>query len=209
MDLGRCARHILFLLVLALPMAGCGQEEAVQDEAPGPVRALGAETAPVTIIDYSSLTCPHCAKFHVEILPELKKKYIDTGKVRLVYRNFPLDNVAHKAAMLASCAPEGKYFDFLDLLFSRQRQWAGSDNPREALASLGQMAGIDRKGFDACIADADLGDLILKERLYGEETYEIRSTPTFIIDGKNHVGALSIEDFDAILEPLLSGSETN
>ena len=212
-DRWRCIRHILFFLVLALPLAGCdsgnGSGRTAQDQAPGPVRALGAEDAPVTIIDYSSLTCPHCAKFHNETLPALKKKYIETGKVRLVYRNFPLDNVAHKAAMLVSCAPEGKYFQLLDILFARQRNWATSENPRAALANLGKMTGIDEKRFDACMNDTDLGSLILEERLYGEKTYEIQSTPTFIIHGENHVGVLPIEDFDAILAPLLSEAGAN
>ena len=207
----RRIRHMLFFLVLALPLAGCdsGSDGAVQDQAPGPVRALGAEDAPVTIIDYSSLTSPHCAKFHNDILPALKEKYIATGKVRLVYRNFPLDNVAHKAAMLVSCAPEGKYFQLLDILFARQRNWAASENPREALAKLGKMTGIDEKRFEACINDADLANLILEERLYGQETYKIQSTPTFIIHGETHVGALPIEDFDGILAPLLSGTGAN
>ncbi|MCE2509790.1 MAG: DsbA family protein [Alphaproteobacteria bacterium] len=211
-DLGRLARHILFFLALVLPVAACDSESGTNgtmDQAPGPVRALGAEDAPVTIIDYSSLTCPHCAQFHTDILPELKKKYIDTGKVRLVYRNFPLDNVAHKAAMLVSCAPEGKYFQLLDLLFARQRQWATSEDPRSALMNLGKMVGIDERRFDACINDTELGNLILEERVYGDKTYKIRSTPTFVIRGENHVGALPIEDFDAILAPLLSESGAN
>ena len=207
----RCFRHILFFIVFALLLAGCdsGPGNGTEDQAPGPVRALGIKDAPVTIIDYSSLTCQHCAKFHNETLPTLKEKYIETGKVRLVYRNFPLDNVAHKAAMLASCSPEGKYFQLLDILFARQHNWATSKNPREALAKIGKVAGINEKRFDACINDADLSNLILEERLYGEKTYMIQSTPTLIIQGENHTGALTIEDLDSILAPILSGMEKN
>ncbi len=209
----RIFRHILFLGLLVLPIYGCDTKEtasgAAMDAAPGPVRAMGSASAPVTIIDYSSLTCPHCAKFHIETLPVLKANYIDTGKVRFLYRNFPLDGVAHKAAMLASCTSDDKYFQFLDVLFARQRKWAGSNDPRTELMNLGKMAGIDEKSFDACMKNSELADSILEERLYGEKTYEISSTPTLIIQGKKHVGALAPEDIDALLAPLLKEAEGN
>lgn len=204
---------MLFGLFFVLPLYGCdskdGADGAAMDAAPGPVRAIGSKQAPVTILDYSSLTCSHCAKFHIETLPQLKAKYIDTGKVRLIYRNFPLDGTAHRAAMLASCTTDDKYFQFLDLLFGRQRQWAGSSDPRAALMTFGKMAGVDEKSFEACMKNKELGDAILKERLYGEATYEISSTPTLIIQGKKHVGAASMEEISAILDPLLKEAEGN
>lgn len=214
--LRRAIRHILFFTVLILPVYGCDSGDGARgdaggtiDAAPGPVHALGSETAPVTILDYSSLTCSHCARFHIEILPLLKAKYIDTGKVRFIYRNFPLDNTAHKAAMLAGCTSEEKYFPFLDMLFARQRQWAGSNDPRTELMNLGKMAGIDAKSFAACMQNTALGDAILEERIYGEKEYEITSTPTLIIQGEKYVGAASLEDLDAILAPLLKEAEGN
>ncbi len=212
----RAIRHILFFVVLVLPVYGCDSEDGTRarttgtvDAAPGPVHALGSADAPVTIVDYSSLTCSHCAMFHIEVLPLLKKKYIDTGKVRFIYRNFPLDNVAHKAAMLAGCASEEKYFPLLDMLFARQRQWAASSDPRTELMNLGKMAGIDAKSFAACMQNTALGDTILEERIYGEKEYEIRSTPTLIIQGEKHVGAASLEALDEILAPLLKAAEGN
>ncbi|MEW5704525.1 MAG: DsbA family protein [Pseudomonadota bacterium] len=205
----RFFRHILFFSLLLLTAYGCGKtdEEATFDASRLPTRLLGNPEAAVTIVVFASLTCPHCAKFEVETLPLLKAKYIDTGKVRLLYRNFPLDNLAHKAAMLADCTPKDNYFNFLTLLFSRQRSWAESADPRAALASLAKMVGMDEKTYDACLNDSTLADTILKERLYGEKAYKVRSTPTFIIDGEKHVGDMLIEDFDKILAPLLKKAE--
>lgn len=164
---------------------------------------LGEEDAPVTIIEYASLTCGHCAQFHLATLPALKTSYIEPGKVKLVFREFPLDGLALRASMLARCAGETRYFPMLSMLYSQLPQWAGAEDPMAALARLAKYAGISQEEFDACMANEDLLADILERRLKAEREFGIESTPTFIIDGKKYVGALPFEQFQEILDPLL------
>lgn len=169
-------------------------------------QALGAPGAPVTIIEYSSLTCPHCAHFHTDILPALKERYIVPGKVRMIYRDFPLDQNALAAAALAHCAGTERYFSFLDVLFQTQSTWARAADPIAALKQLGKLGGLDDAQMDACLADQELSDGILRIRLEGQNAHEISSTPSFIIDGKTYPGARDIDEFSALIDPLLDGS---
>jgi protein-disulfide isomerase len=177
---------------------------------PQPARAadlgepsIGDPAAPVTIIEYSSMTCPHCAAFHADTLPELKTRYIDTGKVRLVLRDFPLDKNALSAAVLAHCAGPERHPQFTEVFFAQQSNWARSDNPVQALKQLAQLGGLSQAEADACLADKDLETAILKAQLEGQEKFDIRSTPSFIIDGKTYAGGQSIEKFAEIIDPLL------
>ncbi len=166
-------------------------------------RVLGEESARVTIVEYSSLTCPHCAQFHAEGYRHLKSAYIDTGKVKLVFRDFPLDGLALRAAALAECVPAGRYFPFLQLLFEGQGSWARSDNPLAELLRLGQLAGLSQERANKCLRDEAGLEKIIQERLTGQEQYQIDSTPSFIIDGRKHPGALTADELDEILAPLL------
>lgn len=169
-------------------------------------QALGDPGAPVTIIEYSSLTCPHCAHFHIDILPQLKERYIVPGKVRMIYRDFPLDENALAAAALAHCAGTDRYFSFLDVLFQTQSTWARADDPIAALKQIGKLGGLDDAQMDACLADKELSDGILRVRLDGQNAHEISSTPSFIIGGKTYPGARDIDEFSALIDPLLDGS---
>jgi protein-disulfide isomerase len=147
---------------------------------------LGQANAPVTVIEYASMTCPHCAMFHSEELPKLKQEYIDTGKVRLVFREFPLDGLALEAAKLARCAGPDRYFAMLDALFRQQMVWARPADKAAPLAELQRTAravGIGEDAFRACSADKELGDEILARRLEGDQKHQIRSTPGFVING--------------------------
>ena len=166
---------------------------------------LGAAEAPVTIIEYASMTCPHCADFHNNTFPDLKAAYIDTGKVRLIYREFPLDPLALRAAMLARCAGPKLFFAFIEVLFQKQSAWARADDPIAALAKLGRIGGIGRQRFDMCMSDQELATSILKTRLDGSQELEVDSTPTFIINGKRHRTSMDFEQFQRILEPILGG----
>jgi protein-disulfide isomerase len=168
--------------------------------------ALGDPNAPVTIIEYASLTCPHCAEFHEEVLPQLKERYIAPGKVRMIYRDFPLDQRALAAASLAHCAGPERYFGFLDVLFQTQENWARADDYLVALKRLGKLGGLTEAEMDACLADEELTNRILQTRLDAQNQHEISSTPTFIIDGKAYSGARDIEEFGALIDPLLDGS---
>ena len=164
---------------------------------------LGAAEAPVTIIEYASMTCPHCATFHNNTFPKLKTTYIDTGKVRLIYREFPLDALALRAAMLARCAGPKRFFAFIEVLFQQQSNWARADDPTAALSKLGRIGGIGQQSFNNCISDEKLATSILKTRLDGSQEFGVDSTPFFIINGKKHRSALDIGQLDSILKPLL------
>jgi protein-disulfide isomerase len=176
-----------------------GQSSAAEPQE----QAIGSPDAPVTIIEYASLTCPHCAHFHTDVLPELKERYIATGKVRLIYRDFPLDQRALAAAALAHCAGPERYFGFLDVLFQTQESWARADDFLGALKTLGKLGGLADQQMDACFADEQLTDRILQTRLDAQSQYEVSSTPTFVIDGKTHTGVRDIDEFAGLIDPLL------
>lgn len=168
-------------------------DEAIQE------RVLGDPNAPVTIIEFSSLTCPHCAGFHEEKLPAIKEKYIDTGKVKLVYRDFPWDQAAAAAAVLARCAPADRYFKFLDALFLNQAKWA-TDNPIAGLTRLGKMGGVSEEKFRACLNEGKIMDDIVNSRMTGAKEFEINSTPTFIVNGEDKIeGNVDLEEFEEVI----------
>ncbi len=179
-----------------------GQSSAAEPQE----EAIGDPSAPVTIIEYASLTCPHCAHFHKEVLPLLKERYIAPGKVRLIFRDFPLDQRALSAAVLAHCAGPERYFGFLDVLFQTQESWARGDDYLAALKRLGKLGGLTDQQMDACFADQDLANRILQSRLDAQSQHEVSSTPTFIIGGKAYAGARDIDEFASLIDPLLQKS---
>jgi protein-disulfide isomerase len=166
--------------------------------------ALGNEKAPVTIIEYASMTCPHCAHFAEATYPELKKKYIDTGKVRFIFREFPLDQLAAAGSMLARCAGPDKYFPLIETLFAQQREWV-VQKPLEPLMAIAKQAGFTQDSFQACLKNQQVLDGIEKTRDKAAEKFGVNSTPTFFINGKRFAGALSIEELDKELAPYLKG----
>ena len=167
-------------------------------------RILGKADAPVTIIEYASLTCPHCAAFERDTLPKLKAEWIDSGKAKLVYRDFPLDGSAVKAAVLARCAPPDKFYGFIDVLFSSQESWARNPDPTSGLARIAKLGGMSEDQFHACMADNALQDRVLASRLTAEKEYKVESTPTFFINGTKLTGALPYEQFDEALKKAAS-----
>jgi len=169
-------------------------------------RILGKPEAPITIIEYASLTCPHCARFHKETLPRLKSTYIDTGKVKLVYRDFPFDGLALRAAALARCAPSDRYFAVIETLFQQQDNWTRAKDPLVALGNLGKLAGLSQASVDACFQDTRLLDTITQARIDGEKTHGVNSTPTFIIGDKKISGAEPFETFEKLLKSLPGGA---
>lgn len=164
---------------------------------------LGSPDAKVTIVEYASLTCPHCAAFHVNTLPAVKAEYIEKGLVKLVYRDFPLDGLALRASMMAQCAGPDRYFGFLDLLFSRQQVWATAKDPLEGLAAIGKIGGMSDEQFKACLTDKSVEQAVLSDALEGEKTYAVRSTPTIFIDGTRYSN-MSIEQMRGILDPIIA-----
>lgn len=162
-------------------------------------RILGNPNAPITIIEYASLTCPHCAHFADDVLPELRKKWIDTGKAKLVLRDFPLDEEALRAAMIARCAPPDRFYAFVDTFFAAQPKWATAQDYREALARLAMLGGMGKNEFDKCLADTALESKIVEERLIASKELDVNSTPTFFINGTKFAGAPTVEEFDKVL----------
>lgn len=164
---------------------------------------IGKADAPVTLIEYASLTCPHCASFHNQVLPTVKKEYIDTGKVRMVYRDFPLDQLALTGSMLARCAGPDRYHSFINAMFLQQETWSRSNNPLTALSKLARLGGMSQQDFEACLKKQDVADAVLKQRIDGQKAFEISSTPTIIINGQKFSGGLTLDQFRAVVDPMI------
>jgi len=190
-----------------LARAASAQPQTVSTEelmSPGPLpdHVVGAAEAPVTIVEYASMTCPHCADFHNKTYPELKKRYIDTGKVRFIFREFPLDPLAAAGFMLARCAGEGKYYPMIETLFHQQKTWA-VQKPIPPLLAIAKQAGFTQQSFEQCLANQKLLDDIEKVRERAASKFGVTSTPTFFINGERAAGALSIEDLEKKIQPYL------
>lgn len=180
----------------ALAAAGdAAKELAVQPSD----RILGKADAPITIIEYASLTCPHCAHFDVTVLPKLKEKWIDTGKAKLILRDYPLDEPALRAAMVARCAPADRFYPLIDTFFAQQEQWVTSRDYRAGLEKLVKLGGMSEKEFKACISDKKLEDQVAQSRLTASQQLGVDATPTFFINGKKFDGAPTVEAFDQAL----------
>ena len=151
---------------------------------------LGDPKAPITMIEYASLTCPHCAHFSVVVLPEVKKKWIDTGKVKLIYRDYPLDQTALKAAQLAECAGKDRYFGVIDMIFETQQKWATASDPLGELGKSLRIAGMSENDVKACLANDAVLNAVLADSK-GGETLGVNSTPTIFINGEQFKGARS------------------
>jgi protein-disulfide isomerase len=194
-------RQILVVLgVLALLAGGPAAADVAPTEEAVKEMVLGQAEAPVTVIEYSSMTCPHCADFHNQTLPTIKKEYIDTGKVRLISRDFPLDGLALAATMVARCAGPKRYFGLIEIMFRSQDTWARSANPRLELIALARFAGLSEKDVDACFDNAALLKAIQDGARRGREEFKVDSTPTFFVDGEMISGAMPIEDFRKVLD---------
>jgi len=168
---------------------------------------LGSDKAPVTIIEYASMTCPHCAHFSENTFPELQKRYIDTGKVRFIFREFPLDALAAAGFMLARCAgkdDKDKYFALIDTLFRQQRQWA-VEKPLPPLLAIAKQAGFTEQSFNTCLANQQVLDGIESIRQRAVDKFKVQSTPTFFINGTSYPGALSIDEMAKVIDPYLKG----
>jgi len=169
-------------------------------------RILGNPDAPITIVEYASLTCPHCAHFTNDVLPELKKKWIDTGKAKLVLRDYPLDEPALRAAMIARCAPPDRFYAYTDMFFGAQDKWVTARDYRDALARLVKLGGMSREEFDNCLKNTALENKIVEGRLIASKELDVNSTPTFFINGTKFTGAPTVEEFDKALSGLAAKS---
>jgi protein-disulfide isomerase len=190
-------------LIGSAPLALAQTVEELMRPGPLPDLVIGKADAPVTIIEYASMTCPHCASFHKTTYPALKAKYIDTGKVRFIFREFPLDDLAVAASMLARCAGAEKAIAMIDVLFANQDKWAVR-NAHPILQQFAKQAGITEKAFDECMKDTKLYNDILAMRERGSKEYKVESTPTLFVNGKMQRGEASIQTLEKVIEPLLA-----
>jgi protein-disulfide isomerase len=163
----------------------------------------GKADAPVTIVEYASLTCSHCADFAVNTFPTIKEKYIDTGKARLIFREFPFDPRATAAFMLARCAPEDRYFPMVEVFFKQQQQWAGAADGEAALLQIAKLAGFTQESFKACLTNQQVLDDVRATMERGSTEFGVNATPTFFINGQKYAGALSVDEMSAIIDKLL------
>jgi protein-disulfide isomerase len=164
--------------------------------------ALGSDKAPVTIIEYASMTCPHCAHFSTTTFPELQKRYIDTGKVRFIFREFPLDPLAAAGFMLARCAGNDKFLPIIETLFAKQPEWM-VQQPIEPLRTIAKQFGFTEQSFDQCLANQKVLDSIQDVRDRAATKLGVNSTPTFFVNGKKLVGDQSIDALAKAIEPYL------
>ncbi len=173
---------------------------------PGPLpdKTFGPADAPVTIVEYASITCHFCMKFHSETWPGLKQKYVDTGKVRFIMREFPLDPLATAGFMLARCASDEKWYPVLDLLYRTKETWGHAQNPADALLQTVRQAGFTQDSFETCLRNDKLFQDVRSVADRAAREFGVNSTPTFFINGERRTGALTLQEFDRILEPMLA-----
>ena len=174
-------------------------------ERPGDM-AVGDPDAPVTVIEFFSLTCPHCEWFHKNIYSRLKTDYVDTGRVRYVARDFPLNAPALHAAVLARCAGRDRYFTFIDVLFQTFDDWTGERDYLDKLTQLGELGGLSRDRFEACLADKDLENAIFQSIADAQTEYDVSGTPTLVVNGEKYEGKMQFEALAKQIDRLLSGS---
>ncbi len=192
---------LLYFLGIASAGLVCAEITTV-DKAIKPI-VIGKADAPVTIIEYASLGCSHCAQFHQKIYPKLKKTYIDTGKVKLIFTDFPLNTPALAASMIARCAGPTRYLGFVDLFFQAQEQWNRADNPLEALKKIARFGGLSSEDVVQCLNQQPLIDYIQETARKANSEHKINSTPSFIINGKKVTGAIDYEKFRSIIDEAL------
>jgi len=191
-------------LVLTVPEAA--RAEIASDKEATEEKVVGDPNAKVTVIEYASLGCPHCANFHFDVYPKIKKEYVDTGKVKFIFRDFPLGTPSVAAAMIARCAGSKRYFAMIDIFFKAQHQWSHAPNPLEALKKTARFGGMSSADVDACIANQALLNSIQERAQAAQLDYEINSTPSFVIEGRKIAGGLPYADFKKVLDEALAAA---
>lgn len=202
---------VVFLLFLGVLSPAFAQEKALSvtklaelmKAPPYGEKIIGKPEAPVTIVEYASLTCSHCADFHEKVLPRLKEKYLDTGKAKLHFRGFSLNALDTAAQMLTHCAGEEKYFPLVSAFFATQQNWTSSNDPVSALLQISKQAGFTKDSFEKCLRNQKLLDEINTAREKGEKEFGVDSTPTFFVNGVRLKGISSFEEFDKFISAQL------
>lgn len=201
----KLTRSILSLaLAVLLLAAGPARAGVASLEEAMAEKVIGDPKAPVTIIEYASLGCSHCADFHKQTLPQIKKAYIETGKAKMIFREFPLGGPAMAAAMIARCGGNAKYFGLVDLFFMTQAKWTAAPNPLVELEKLAKQAGMSSADVEACTGNEALFKAIQEQQKEGVTKYNVEATPTFNINGTRIPGAVTFEDFKKVMDAELA-----
>jgi protein-disulfide isomerase len=203
--ISRFAPALIFALATLFAIPAIAQMDVNKPATDLPEHVMGADNAPVTIIEYSSMSCPHCAAYHKELLPKLKEKYIDKGKVRYILREFPLNDSAFAAAVIARCVDPDHYFNFVDFLYKNIENWAYAEDVLTPLKNLSKQAGLNEEKFNECLNNKDLAAKILKIREQGSKL-GVNATPSFFVNGKLVKGGVSMEKLEAAMKPYLGNS---
>ncbi len=202
---------------LAVPLVSSASAEEPHDKgkallaAASPLgdRVLGKPDAPVVLIEYASATCPHCAEFHQTVLPQIKTEYIDTGKVKYILREFPLDPLALAVFMLTRCLPEDKFFATTDLLFRRQKLWAKAENPAVEITKIMSMAGMNKERFEACLNNTDMAKSMSDFTKKSAADFGIKGTPALFVNGAFVDGHKDMSDVKVALDKAIAESAGN
>jgi protein-disulfide isomerase len=201
-------KAILPALALILGMTGATVAQDAATDATTPAlsyMAIGPADAKVTIVEYASFTCPHCAAFHAAVFKDLKKDYIDTGKVRFEFREVYFDRYGLWASMMARCGGEVRFFGITDILYTTQQEWAATDDAAavvENLTRIGRTAGMDDAALDACMADGAMAEALVAQYQENATRDGVEGTPTLLINGEKHSN-MTYDELKAIIDPLL------
>ena len=200
-NLYRILSIVLFIVFFILPISATTVLDITEDDL-----VIGDKNAPITIIEYASLSCSHCANFHNNTLPDIKKEYVDTGKVRFVFRNFPYDPPSLIGSVILKCVPKDVRYDYMNVLFLLRKNWVVSDNAKstQELYKIMQSGGMSKEDFDNCLKRDDLANQIIKGRIDVQNEFNIQSTPSFLINGNLEQGNKSVKEFRQIIDKILS-----
>ncbi len=167
-------------------------------------KSLGKPDAPIKMIEFASLTCGHCARFHNEVMPTIKEKYINNGKIFFTYKDFPLDKFALKASIISRCSGNKNYFSFLDVFYKKQSSWTRSQDPFKSLLKIAKIGGLKDEEIKVCVGNKSIEDGLLKDRLQSSKKYDITATPTIYLNGKKYTGDLTLEALELKINSLLN-----
>ncbi len=209
-----CSGAAAVLIAAGLGLSACGGAAGPAEIAiplkdqivePGPLgeREYGNPNAPVTIIEYASLTCPHCRNYHAKVFPKVKRQYVDTGKVRYIIREFPIGRTAGTAAIVTRCAPEAKYLPLMEAYLARQSEWVSQEVRPDAIYKVAKSSGMSRETFDKCLSNQTIIDGLTEVKQRGRK-YGVIGTPTLFINGQKAQGEVTFEEIKAMIEPQAS-----
>ncbi len=196
--------NIIFIIGLLLIFNYKGSLAKVVDTLEAlEIKSMGEINAPLKMIEFASLTCGHCARFHIEVMPEIKKNYIDTGKILYTYKDFPLDKYALKASMISRCSGSKNFFNFLDIFYKKQKDWTRTQDPFKSLLKIAKFGGLKDEELKVCIGNKSIEDGLLKDRLKSSKVYDITATPTIYFNGEKYKGDLTLEALKLKIDSLL------